>query len=477
MRKRILVVDDEKLVAWSLGKALSEAGYSVETALSGTEAKKRFENFAPHVVLLDVRLPDANGLELLKEFKEQDDDIIVVMITAFADADSAVRALKDGADDYVGKPFDLENIKHIVKKALEKKRLSQQVDYFRNEIRRKYTYDNLVGNSPAMIQVFKMIKVCAETDAKTVLILGESGTGKELVAKSIHFHSARSEAPFVEVNCAAIPENLLENELFGHERGAYTDAGTRHRGIFEAADGGTVFLDEIGDMPLAMQAKILKVIETKKFRRLGGMREVEADVRIIAATNQDLPQMVSRGEFRGDLFFRLNVMNIPLPPLRERKEDIPALVQYFIERLNEEYNRAIEGVSDQALRCLMNYDWPGNVRELRNAVERAMMLEQGKILGVEHFSKDIVGAAAIDEAAIRQVQSGDMPSFSPGNGKIILPPEGISLEEVEKELIRQALERYKGNQTKAAKCLRLTRDTLRYRMKKYGFATSAWKTT
>ena len=207
------------------------------------------------------------------------------------------------------------------------------------------------------------------------------------------------------------------------------------------------------------------------------MREVEADVRIIAATNQDLPQMVSRGEFRGDLFFRLNVMNIPLPPLRERKEDIPALVQYFIERLNEEYNRAIEGVSDQALRCLMNYDWPGNVRELRNAVERAMMLEQGKILGVEHFSKDIVGAAAIDEAAIRQVQSGDMPSFSPGNGKIILPPEGISLEEVEKELIRQALERYKGNQTKAAKCLRLTRDTLRYRMKKYGFATSAWKTT
>ncbi len=475
MTKRILIVDDEKLVAWSLGKALSEAGYSVETALSGTEAQKRFEDFAPHVVLLDVRLPDANGLELLKEFKQQDDDIIVVMITAFADADSAVRALKDGADDYVGKPFDLENIKHIVSKALEKKRLSQQVDYFRNEIRRKYTYDNLVGNSPAMIQVFKMIKVCAETDAKTVLITGESGTGKELVAKSIHFHSARSEAPFVEINCAAIPENLLENELFGHERGAYTDAGTRHRGIFEAADGGTVFLDEIGDMPLPMQAKILKVIETKKFRRLGGMREVEADVRIIAATNQDLPQMVSDGKFRGDLFFRLNVMNIPLPPLRERKEDIPALVKYFIERLNEEYNRAIEGISDEALNCLMHYDWPGNVRELRNAVERAMMLEQGKILSVEHFSKDIVGAAAAGDVSTQQVASGDLVAFYPGNGKIVLPPEGISLEEVEKELIRQALERYKGNQTKAAKCLRLTRDTLRYRMKKYGFVARQGK--
>ena len=473
MTKRILVVDDEHLVSWSLEKALSEAGYFVDIAATGEEARQKFETLSPHVVLLDVRLPDVSGLNLLQEFKAQDKDVIIIMITAYADVDSAVQTLRDGAEDYVGKPFDLENIKHTVKKALEKKYLRQQVDYFHREIRRKYTYDNLVGNSPTMIQVFKMIKICAETDAKTVLILGESGTGKELVANSIHFHSARSEAPFIEINCAAIPENLLENELFGHERGAYTDAGSRYRGIFESADGGTVFLDEIGDMPLSMQAKILKVIDNKKFRRLGGGQEIESDVRIIAASNQDLLGLVSEKKFRGDLFFRLDVMNIPLPPLRERKEDITALVNYFIQRLNEEYGRAVEGISERALNCLVNYNWPGNVRELRNAVERAMMLEQGKTLSAENFNHDITSFVLKDDRGFQnEAQQGVVQS---GNGKIVLPPEGIAFKEVEKDLIRQALERYRGNQTKAAKCLRMTRDTLRYRMKKYDFQLQEWK--
>jgi transcriptional regulator with PAS, ATPase and Fis domain len=318
-----------------------------------------------------------------------------------------------------------------------------------------------------MIEVFKMIKVCADTDAKTVLVTGESGTGKELVAKAIHLHSARSEAPFIEVNCAAIPENLLENELFGHERGAYTDASKKQKGIFELAEGGTVFLDEIGDMPFVMQAKILKAIETKRFRRLGGEDDVEANVRIITATNQDLPRMVGEGKFRGDLFFRLNVMNIPLPPLRERKEDIPSLVQYFTERLNEEYGRTVEGADQEAMEHLARYDWPGNVRELRNTIERLMMLEQGKVLTSRHLSAEFKQG---NHAAKKQPAGGirtDLPAEH-----IILPPEGISIEELEKQLIQLALKKSAGNQTKAARFLKMSRDTLRYRMKKFGLCDS-----
>ncbi len=471
MRKhRILIVDDEKLVCWSLSQMLMDSGFSVETAMSGAEDREKFKEFRPEMILLDVRLPDANGVDLLGEFKEQDEDVFVVMITAYADADSAVNALKIGADDYIGKPFDIDNIKHIVEQSFEKKKLRKEVDFFSREQRKKYDYDNLIGNSPKMIDIFKMIKVCAETDAKIVLVLGESGTGKQLVARAIHYHSARSQEPFIEINCAAIPDNLLENELFGHERGAYTDASKTHKGIFEAAQGGTVFLDEIGDMPLSMQAKILKVIDSQEFRRLGGSRDIDVDVRIIAATNQDLPAMVKENTFRADLFFRLNVMSIPLAPLRERKEDLPALTNYFIGRLNEEYGRSVEGVSPEALDCLKRYDWPGNVRELRNSMERAMMLEPGTSLTHTFFSHKIRDCASADTASgqfgVQQnIQSVDQ------NGYIKLPPEGISIEEVEKKLIEQALERFNGNQTKAAKCLKMSRDTLRYRIKKFGMQT------
>jgi DNA-binding NtrC family response regulator len=463
--RRILVVDDEKLVCWSLNEALTEAGFLVKTALNGGEARSTFESFRPNIVLLDIRLPDVSGIQLLSEFKALDEDVSVLMITAYADADSAVNALKAGADDYIGKPFDLDKIKHIVEQCFLKKRLSREVDFFRREQRKKYDYDNLIGNSPQIIEVFKLIKICAETDSKIVLILGESGTGKELVARAIHYHSARSKEPFIETNCAAIPENLLENELFGHEQGAFTDAIHTHKGLFETADGGTVFLDEIGDMPLSMQAKILKVIEANTFRRLGGKRDLDVEVRIIAATNQNIHELVRRKEFRGDLFYRLNVMTIVIPPLKERKEDIPSLVNYFIDRLNEEYGKNISGIDPLALECLTSYQWPGNVRELRNAVERAMMLEKGNLLTVKYFSREISDSVMTLPRQEKQIAA--VLGAAHGSEYIVLPPDGISLSEVEKELIRQALSRFKGNQTKAAKCLHMSRDTLRYRIKKY----------
>jgi two-component system, NtrC family, response regulator AtoC len=467
-QNRVLVVDDEKLIAWSLATMLKKEGYLVEAAASGKEALIKFESFQPELVMLDICLPDISGLELLKRFKAANEEVYVVMMTAYANADSAVQALQDGAEDFFGKPFNLDAIKHVVNRAFEKRRLKKEVDFFRRELRKKSDQDKLVGNSPKMIEVFKMIKVCADTEAKTVLITGESGSGKELVAKAIHYHSARADAPFIEINCASIPENLLENELFGHEKGAYTDASKLHKGVFEMAEGGSVFLDEIGDMPFAMQAKILKAVETKRFRRLGGQEDVEANVRIITATHQDLPQMVKDGKFRGDLFFRLNVMNVRLPPLRERKEDIESLVQYFIETLNEEYGRSVLGAAPETLAHLISYDWPGNVRELRNCIERLMMLEREKILCAENLSLEIRRSEAPEAGeAPRKIRSEAAGEY------ILLPAAGISLEELEKLLIQFALRKSGGNQTKAAKFLKTSRDTLRYRMKKFDLVDTA----
>jgi DNA-binding NtrC family response regulator len=404
-------------------------------------------------------------MDLLPQFKDNNEDVVVVMITAHSHADSAVKALQYGADDYVGKPFDLDDVRHTIEKALENQRLKNENAYYRRVLRKKLESDNLVGSCPKMIEVFKMMKMAAEADDKTVLIMGASGTGKELVARGIHLHSLRADRPFIDVNCAAIPETLLENELFGHERGAYTDASRRQKGIFELAEGGTVFLDEIGDMPFGMQAKILKVIENKRYRRLGGEADVISDARIIAATNQNLPELVKEGKFRADLFYRLNVMTIQLPLLRERKMDIIPLVNYFIERFNDEYGRNVEGLKDETIGFLLNYDWPGNVRELRNTLERSMMLEPGNMIGPEHLSCEI----------LEMSQKKDSPDLEDSDlddcfslAQLQLPKDGISLDEVEQQLIELALKRWSGNQTKAAQCLRLSRDTLRYRMKKYG---------
>jgi DNA-binding NtrC family response regulator len=464
-KKRILIVDDEHLIRWSLSQMLNDAGYEVETAETGAKALAKGRDYKPHLILLDICLPDANGMDLLPQFKDNNEDVVVIMITAHSHADSAVKALQYGADDYVGKPFDLDDVRHTIEKTLENQRLKNENAYYRQVLRKKLENDNLVGGCPKMIEVFKMIKMAAEADDKTVLITGGSGTGKELVARGVHLHSSRADRPFIDVNCAAIPETLLENELFGHERGAYTDASRRQKGIFELAEGGTVFLDEIGDMPFGMQAKILKVIENKKYRRLGGELDVVSDARIIAATNQNLPELVKEGKFRADLFYRLNVMPIQLPLLRERKMDILTLVNYFIDQFNEEYGRNVEGLEDEAMGFLLNYDWPGNVRELRNTIERAMMLVPGNMIGPEHLNCEILEMSQKEDSP--DLEDSDVDDcFS--LAQLQLPKDGISLDEVEQQLIELALKRWNGNQTKAAQCLRMSRDTLRYRMKKYG---------
>ncbi|MDY0190054.1 MAG: sigma-54 dependent transcriptional regulator [Desulfuromonas sp.] len=464
-QERILVVDDEKMINWALVEMLEDAGYLVASAFTGGEAREKFRLFNPGMVLLDISLPDANGMDLLQEFKEEDENLLVIMITANADLDSTVKSLKRGADEYIGKPFNLDVVEHRVAQIFEKKKLRRQTDSAKRILRRHSDFDQLIGSSEKMIDVFKMTKVCAESDCKTILILGESGTGKELVARAIHNHSGRNDAPFVDVNCAAIPDNLLENELFGHEKGAFTDATQREQGIFECAEGGTVFLDEIGDMPLIMQTKILKIIETRRYRRVGGRESLNVNVRIVAATNQDLLKLVEDGLFRGDLYYRLNVMCINLPPLRERIDCIQSLVDYFISRLNSEYGKRCSGIDSETMACLKEYSWPGNVRELRNTIERMMMLDNSSVLTKQFLPPEIKNPA---EHADKGLLSSNTDSH---NGEaqldINLPREGITLEEVEKVLIQQALERYNGNQTKAANCLGMSRDTMRYRMKKF----------
>jgi len=465
VQQKILIVDDEKMVCWSLAETMKSGGYAVETANSGMEAIERFARFDPDMVLLDICLPDANGLELLIKFKERKPHVGVIMITADAHLDSTVKALQGGADDYVGKPFKLTHVEKTVKSVFE--RLKEKKQAASEPVRRsriEEEADQLIGSSEQMVEVFKLIKICGESDCKTVLVLGESGTGKELIARAIHDYSERSDQPFIEVNCAAIPENLLENELFGHEKGAFTDASTREEGIFESARGGTVFLDEIGDMPLAMQAKILKVIENRAFRRVGGRENLKVDVRIVAATNSDLPALVERGEFRSDLYYRLNVLTIRLPPLRERRGCIPTLVDYFIKRLNREYGKEFSGITHAAMQALESYSWPGNVRELRNTIERAMMLGTGVEIDTEHLPEEI---ATPHQKYAAPLGSGVISANETNRVQIQLPPEGITMEGVERELIIMALRRHDYNQTRAAKTLGMSRDTLRYRMKKF----------
>jgi DNA-binding NtrC family response regulator len=456
-KKRILIVEDERLISLSLSFMLNKRGFLVDTAATTAEAKEKLQNFRPCLVLLDLWLPDGSGLDLLKQIKTEDEQISVIVMTANADADSTVKALKLGAEDFIGKPFNMEVLFNAVKRTIERRHAAGEP--LHQVLRKKSENDKLVGTSAAMVDLFKMIKVCSETDAKTILLLGESGTGKELVAQAIHYHSARTDAPFIEINCAAIPENLLESELFGHEKGAYTDAGKRRKGVFELAEGGTLFLDEIGDMPLPMQSKVLKVIETKRFRRLGSEDDVQVDVRIIAATNQNLQTMVKNRTFRGDLFYRLNVMGIGLPPLRDRKEDIPLLAHYFMERLNNEYGKKLEGISEEALAHLSAYNWPGNVRELRNAIERSMMLEHGETITCRFLPDGI------------RDSFGQKPHAAGNNGlgcAVVSESGGASIVELERRMIRHGLEIAGGNQTKAAKYLCISRDTLRYRMKKFG---------
>jgi DNA-binding NtrC family response regulator len=452
---RILVVDDEKLIRWSVGERLQRDGYEVIAAESGEQALEMLAASAPDLMLLDVRLPGLDGLATLQRALEILPEVTVLMMSAHSTVDVAVEAMKHGAIDFLVKPFPFQSLDAAVQRALSTARTRRQIAALTAE--RKGGIDApgmLVGRSTAIEQVRNMASRLASSDATTVLIEGESGSGKEVVARAIHFGSARADRPFLQVNCAALPEHLLESEIFGHERGAFTDAHTLKRGLFETADGGSVLLDEIGDLPAGGQAKLLRLLESKTFRRVGGVNELRADVRVLAATNVDLEERVSEGRFRADLFFRLNVVRIRIPPLREHPEDIPLLAAHFIARFNQEMNRTMRGVSSNTMDQLQAYRWPGNIRELRNVVERAFILHaSADELRPEHLPPELRSVAPPRKA--------EKPASA-------MPPEGLVLDDVERKLIRDALDRSSGNQSQAARLLGISRDTLRYRLKKHG---------
>ncbi|MGW8271768.1 MAG: sigma-54-dependent transcriptional regulator [Thermodesulfovibrionales bacterium] len=454
---KILIVDDEKLLRWSLNQNLTKAGYTVVEAETGGDGIKVFQEEQPDITLLDIHLPDIQGIEVLEKIKESYPRAIVIMITAYGDVQTAVRTIKLGAYDFVEKPFNMDKLNILIQKAAETVSLRNEVNQFKSELSKTYGFDNIIGQSEPMLKVFSLIRKVAQSDAATVMIQGESGTGKDLVAKVIHYQSLRADRPFMEINCTALPENLIESELFGFEKGAFTDAKSMKKGLFELSDGGTIFLDEIGDMKLSTQAKLLKVIENKTFKRIGGVKDIEVDVRIVTATNKSLEEEVKRGNFREDLFYRLKVIPIYLPPLRKRPEDISVLTKFFIHRFNRDFKKNVKGISKETEACFSRYAWPGNVRELKNVIERAMILEDEEYILPEHLPAELVPSA-------------DGKWSIPGDVSFKIPSSGIDIEEVEKGLIEQALEITKGNQTRAARLLNLSRDALRYRMQKFNLA-------
>ncbi|MDA8091870.1 MAG: sigma-54 dependent transcriptional regulator [Nitrospiraceae bacterium] len=454
-KTKILVIDDEKLLRWSLEQNLSKDGYQVILAEKGLEGLAAFKEESPDITLLDIHLPDISGITVLEGLKEVHKDAVVIMITAFGDVQTAVKTIKLGAHDFIEKPFNMDKLKIIINKALETCSLRKEVSQFRSQLSSRYGFDSIIGQSPAIKKVFELIEKVSRSDTTTVLMQGESGSGKDLAAKVIHYQSSRIEKPFIEINCTALPETLIESELFGYEKGAFTDARSQKKGLFELADSGTIYLDEIADMKLSTQAKLLKVLENKSFKRVGGIKDIDVDLRIIAATNKTLGEEVKKGNFREDLYYRLKVVPIVLPPLRERGEDVLLLAKYFVDVFNREFRKNVKGLAKDTQALFLEYHWPGNIRELKNVIERAMILENEEFILPEHLPIEVCG----DNSGGPEQREADVK----------LPAGGLDIEKVEKELIRQALDTTRGNQTKAAKLLNLTRDTLRYRMQKFGF--------
>jgi DNA-binding NtrC family response regulator len=456
-RPAIAVVDDEELFRSWLSEHLGAAGYAVKEAATGGEALRLAAEESPALMLLDRRLPDADGLELVTRLHEIDRDLVVVIVTAYGEVQTAVRAVKAGAYHFLEKPVNLDDLLITMEKGLEAQRLRREVAVLREQHRWQFASVEFVGRSLAVRHLIEVLEKVARTDSATVLLQGESGTGKDLVARAIHGRSSRKDQPFLEINCTALPETLVEAELFGHERGAFTDARERKKGLAELADGGTLLLDEIGDMPLGAQAKLLRFLEDSRIRRLGGTTDIPVNVRIIAATNQNLATAIEAGKFRSDLYYRLKVVDLYIPPLRERPEDCAPLALYFVEQLSRDLKREPPTITLDAIRVLEAYPWPGNVRELRNVLERALILEDTQEIRLEHLPVEIRSAVQPPGGADHVVQ---------------LPVEGFRMDDVERSLIEQALTRTRGNVAHAARLLGLSRDTLRYRVKKYNFTES-----
>lgn len=453
---RILVADDEENIRMLLSETLKDEGYEIVEVTNGDEAVKEVKKSDFDCVLMDVRMPVLDGMEAFLKIREIRNNLPVIFLTAYGSSDLAIKAMKKGAYDYLTKPFDLEELKVKVKKAIELKELTENAPKFEKDENR-YISDEIVGNSPKMQEVFKQIGKVAESDA-TVLIRGESGTGKELVAKAIHHHSNRKNKPFIVVNCAAIPETLLESELFGHEKGAFTDAYARRIGKFEQAQDGTIFLDEIGDMSLNLQAKLLRILQEKTFSRVGGNETIVSNARVLAATNRNLEKLVETGEFREDLFYRLNVVTIWLPPLRERKEDIPLLVDYFVAKYAEKYKKDVRGVSKEVLELFLDYDWPGNVRELENAVARGVIVTSAPLILIEDLPQTLRDKTKQERQDEVKVE-GQLEEENLNLPKLI--------EKIEKEAIIKALEKAEGNKTKAAQILGISRKSLFNKLRYY----------
>jgi two-component system response regulator AtoC len=453
LKKKVLIVDDEPFIRVALSEALRTWDYEPVEAGRVSEAQAIFKDVEPPVVLLDIDLPDGSGLDVLTEIKQTNPDTIVVMITGSVDVPNAVAALRGGAHDFIGKPVRLEELRITLRNAFETKDLRAEVKRTRLERSSRFSFSEIIGESPALLKAIDLARRVAASDVSSILLYGETGTGKDLFARAIHHASERANAPYLAINCAALPATLIESELFGYEKGAFTDAKQRKEGLFEQAQGGTIFLDEIGELDLSLQAKLLRVLEENTFRRVGGLKDIPLDARIIAASNRDLKKTSEEGGFRLDLYFRLSVIQIDIPPLRERGDDVLLLARHYIDNANtKRRQKKLKGLSDGVVRAFRNYRWSGNVRELRNVIERASILEDGDEVTMAHLPADLVGGSV---AANPQ-------------STISLPAGGLALEAIEIELSRQAMEMSGGNLTQAAKLLDISRDQLRYKLKKSG---------
>ncbi|MGD9587552.1 MAG: sigma-54-dependent transcriptional regulator [Pyrinomonadaceae bacterium] len=452
-KEKVLIVDDDAFIRLALTEALNSWDFEPHEADTVAKAKEQFLHLEPPIVLLDIDLPDGSGIDVLNEIKEMRPETIAIMVTGNVDVPNVVSALRGGAHDFISKPLKLEELRVTLRNASEVRDLRREVTVARSERKRAFSFSNIIGESTRLKKAIEVATRVAESDVLSILLQGETGTGKDLFARAIHAASERSDAPYLAINCAALPATLIESELFGYEKGAFTDAKAKKEGLFEQAQGGTIFLDEIGEMEHPLQAKLLRVLEELKFRRVGGLRDLPLDVRIIAASNRDLKKCGESGEFRLDLFYRLSVIQVDIPPLRERGEDVLLLAEHYIQRANaRRSNRKLKGLSPEVERIFLNYSWAGNVRELRNVIERASILEDGEYVTTAHLPADMLSSH--DPA---------------GNvGGLVLPPGGIPLSSAELELAKQAMQRTGGNLTQAAKLLDITRDQLRYKLKKAG---------